>query len=262
MDDASTDDTPKAMAGAADAQLRFFRFPENRGPAACRNLGLREARGRFVAFLDDDDVWLPAKLARQIAAVSPYEDAGPAFCFTGVLHQEGPDQYEPAQPLLTAGRPLGDFIFVDGGALTISAVLVDRDLAANFGFDETLRQHEDWLFYLRLEAAGARVVQVRAPLTVIRVDPLRNSLSHRFDVAEIRAWLTAVGPFLSDAAAAAYRAKIYAKRLLRYGHVLEGLTYLAAGRRQGLISTRRILSTLVFAVAPPLHRALTRRRSP
>jgi glycosyltransferase involved in cell wall biosynthesis len=64
-DDGSTDGTA-ALVASYGGQVHYVRQP-NAGPAAARNLGLRMARGQFVAFLDQDDLWHPEKLARQLA---------------------------------------------------------------------------------------------------------------------------------------------------------------------------------------------------
>ncbi len=64
-DDGSTDGTAAVVAGYG-GQVRYLGQP-NAGPAAARNLGLRAARGEFIAFLDQDDLWHPEKLARQMA---------------------------------------------------------------------------------------------------------------------------------------------------------------------------------------------------
>ncbi len=68
VDDASSDATPEIAASAAqrDARIRLLAQPTNAGPGRARNLALREATGRFVAFLDADDLWLTGKLERQI----------------------------------------------------------------------------------------------------------------------------------------------------------------------------------------------------
>lgn len=67
IDDGSSDETPEvgATLEAQDERVRFFRT-ENRGPAHARNLGISEARGRYLAYLDADDRWRPNKLERQL----------------------------------------------------------------------------------------------------------------------------------------------------------------------------------------------------
>ena len=68
-DDCSTDDTPAVIEGyaAKDPRIRLIRQPRNGGPALARQAAIEQAQGRFIAFLDSDDLWLPAKLERQVA---------------------------------------------------------------------------------------------------------------------------------------------------------------------------------------------------
>jgi len=67
VDDGSTDETREALVPFfSDHRVRYF-YQENKGGAAARNLGIREARGEFIAFLDHDDVWLPEKIEKQLA---------------------------------------------------------------------------------------------------------------------------------------------------------------------------------------------------
>jgi teichuronic acid biosynthesis glycosyltransferase TuaG len=68
-DDCSTDQTAaivESMA-ASDPRIKLIRQPRNGGPALARQAAIEQAQGRFIAFLDSDDLWLPAKLERQIA---------------------------------------------------------------------------------------------------------------------------------------------------------------------------------------------------
>ena len=68
VDDGSTDATPEVVAAAADSRVTLVRRDEPYGPPAARNLGAGRASGEWVGFVDDDDVWGPDKLARQLAA--------------------------------------------------------------------------------------------------------------------------------------------------------------------------------------------------
>ncbi len=90
VDDCSRDDTGAIAAEFArrDARVRFVRNEANRGPGPTRNEALRRARGRWVAFLDADDLWDAEKLERQVAFM---QRGGHAFSYTGyrVLSEDG-----------------------------------------------------------------------------------------------------------------------------------------------------------------------------
>lgn len=67
VDDCSDDDTIDVIQGFMDERIRLYRARENCGAAVCRNKALRESNGRWIAFLDSDDLWHPEKLSKQIA---------------------------------------------------------------------------------------------------------------------------------------------------------------------------------------------------
>lgn len=89
-DDASTDRTAAIVAAAAaeDARVRLIRLEQNGGVARARNAALAAARGRFIAFLDSDDLWLPPKLQRQVAFMQA-EDAAVSYTAFRRIDQTG-----------------------------------------------------------------------------------------------------------------------------------------------------------------------------
>jgi len=111
IDDGSTDSSPAIMQSYAqiDPRIRCLRttFPKvARGPAAARNSGIEVAKGRFIAFLDCDDLWLPSKLERQLGFMKEH---GAAFTYTwyDVINEDGHvvDQRKP-KPLTRTYREL------------------------------------------------------------------------------------------------------------------------------------------------------------
>src|SRR5581483_4950061 len=76
-DDCSTDRTPAIIAeiGARDPRVKLIRMPKNGGPALARQASIDQAQGRYLAFLDSDDLWLPAKLERQLASAGQKQAA-------------------------------------------------------------------------------------------------------------------------------------------------------------------------------------------
>jgi glycosyltransferase involved in cell wall biosynthesis len=86
IDDASTDHTADFVADCGDDRVRYYRHDENRGESASSNTGLLLARGEYIAFLHDDDVWLREKLAKQVSLL---DASGPQVgaVYTGYIPQ-------------------------------------------------------------------------------------------------------------------------------------------------------------------------------
>ncbi len=82
-DDASTDNTPQAVEDFSDDRIRFTRCDNNNGVAVLRNNAVKSSKGEYIAFLDDDDEWLPSKLEKQIRLLEGSPDKLGAV-YTGI----------------------------------------------------------------------------------------------------------------------------------------------------------------------------------
>lgn len=90
VDDCSDDDTDEVVKGFNDTRIKYFKNEKNSGAAVSRNRALREAKGKWIAFLDSDDLWLPEKLEKQIGFM---EENGYKFTYTD-YREVYPDGHE------------------------------------------------------------------------------------------------------------------------------------------------------------------------
>jgi glycosyltransferase involved in cell wall biosynthesis len=155
-DDGSTDATPEVALSYGGA-VRFV-TQATAGPAATRNLGLRAARGAFVAFLDADDRWHPEKLARQMARFAARPDL--EVSVTRIQHFWIPELAEEAARFRDDPR---------AGALAgyvSMTLLARRTLFDSIGhFDESLWHTDTGDWFLRA-AAGGTVIEMLADVLV------------------------------------------------------------------------------------------------
>jgi glycosyltransferase involved in cell wall biosynthesis len=195
VDDGSQDDSV-ARATAIGPPIRVV-TQANAGPAAARNRGIRESRGRYVAFLDADDVWLPGKLQAQLAAFGAHPDAivvyGPFLFWREGAGNDSRDMV--VHPRATADAIgsgwLYPSILLDSLVCIITA-MVRRELFEAIGaFDEGLRTGEDYDFWIRAARLG-RCIHLEQPLACYRLHQGGTTLVPRercneYDVV-INAW--------------------------------------------------------------------------
>jgi glycosyltransferase involved in cell wall biosynthesis len=115
VDDGSSDSSSRLArdsAGAHPSRVRYLDHPDhvNRGMSASRNLGIRHARGRFIALLDADDVWLPSKLEEQIALLEKYPEAGMVCGASEYWHSWNPAAAPSPDKIIMVGSPLDQLI--------------------------------------------------------------------------------------------------------------------------------------------------------
>jgi len=155
VDDCSTDSTPQIVNEFAeqDPRIRYFRLPENSNlPAVPRNYGIEQARGKYVALLDHDDLWSPQKLQRQIRVLEADETLAMAHShlwvrrngrsFPGLFYLPSPRQSVATESKLKKRN-----------VIQCSSVVIRKDVLQGLGgFDESLnlRAVEDYHLWFRV----------------------------------------------------------------------------------------------------------------
>jgi teichuronic acid biosynthesis glycosyltransferase TuaG len=184
VDDGSTDESA-AMVEAAiceDSRFRLLRKPIKCGPSAARSLAVAAARGRYIAFLDADDLWLPEKLARSVEWMTEH---GYGFIYHDYRHishdgsrvgglVKGPEELN----LHTLHTRRGT------GCLS---VVIDRERIPEFRIPERCRYlHEDFCIWLSLIEQGHRGHRLPTDLGRYRVSEQSRSANKL--IAAAQAW--------------------------------------------------------------------------
>ena len=200
VDDGSSDGTASMVAGLRDGRVRLLRRERAGGVSAARNRGIAGASAGWIAMMDDDDLWAPDKLARQLDAA---EAGGRAWAYAGAV------EIDPDGRLLGGAPPLAPEDLVAGlhrrniMPAGSSNVVVRADTLSRVGaFDEGLRHLGDWDLWLRLAATGLPACAPE-PLVAYRIHESQATLDttgmleearllaarHGADPASIYRWL-------------------------------------------------------------------------
>ena len=200
IDDGSTDGTERMIHSLRDDRIALIRHETPRGVASARNAGAKAGRGIWIALLDDDDLWAPDKLARQLIAA---RQAGTEWVYGGAVEIDDAGRLlggeRPPQPELLVQQLTRRNLMPAGS----SNVVVKADTFHSAGgFDEKLRHLADWDMWLRLTRSGPPAC-VSAPLVAYRLHRSQATLDtrgmiaeaevlrdrHGADVISIRRWL-------------------------------------------------------------------------
>ena len=183
--DGEDGETSEVLRGISDARVRVIKLAESVGGAEARNIGVRAAHGEWVAFLDDDDEWLPHKLSRQVTGRS--HAAWPVVS-SRMIVRSGEREMERPLRRYEPKRPVSEYLFCrklvgDGPyALQTSTLMVRRELMLAVPFRKGLRRHQDWDWVLRAEpVAGVEFDVIEEPLAIYGADCGRERVGRSED---------------------------------------------------------------------------------
>ncbi|MBL8014066.1 MAG: glycosyltransferase, partial [Candidatus Omnitrophica bacterium] len=192
VDDGSTDNTRDVVAAFAPAVEYIYK--PNSGPAATRNVGIAKARGEFVAFLDSDDLWEPAKIEKQLQCFEENPQAAMVSSNFRYIDGKGRIIKDPGSE---PGYQPSDFIIKDmlrvRFPFATPAFLIKKEIFAKIGtFNERLRISEDLDLLIRI-GTNYQVGYVDEVLVSVR---MHDSHSMR-ETPRYQIWLNSVTVYRS-----------------------------------------------------------------
>ena len=179
VDDGSTDNTASVLQEQYAQKLTYIRM-ENSGLPAARNTGIKAVRGTYVAFIDDDDLWFPDKLQRQITLMQNNPSLGLVYCGCYKIGEDGAvlSETRPAH----RGELLEYLLRSNCIVGSASAVMVTHEVFSRAHyFDETLKACEDWDLWIRI-ARYYQIDFIAEPLVKLRIHP--QSMQNNIRVME------------------------------------------------------------------------------
>ena len=202
-------ETTIALSGIADPRVRVVTLPQSAGGASARNVGVANARGEWIAFLDDDDEWLPGKIESQMALATSCDCAEPIVSCRFIARTGAVECIWPSR-LPYAAESISDYLLVRGGLertegfIATPTILARRTLLSRVMFTSGLKRHQDWDWVLRAtREPEVRVVFCPEALVVCNMQS-EKSTSRKSDWQSSREWIQTVKPLISKRAYASF----------------------------------------------------------
>lgn len=143
VDDASEDETERLATDYAnkDRRIKYFRNAKALGAGGSRNIGILRATGKYISFLDDDDLWMPEKIERQVQAMKHFD----AVLCASVLQRNGRGWGRFDKPIVQPGD-LRKGNLLGGNSILMAEISVTKENL----FDQTLPSGQDWDLLIRI----------------------------------------------------------------------------------------------------------------
>lgn len=170
VNDCSKDDTEKIVKEYCEfnCKIKLFNNDKNSGPAITRNKAIKHAKGKFIAFLDSDDVWLPEKLEIQISTML---ENGYVFTYTD-YHRISENGLTPGKIIRTPNK-LSYFQLLRNTAITTSTVILNVNATGKIVMRDTY--YDDFTCWLEVMKRGFIAYRVKEDLLKYRIAPLSIS---------------------------------------------------------------------------------------
>ncbi len=208
--DGPDESTVRALSHIPDPRLKVIILPTNGGPSQARNIGVQRAQGEWIAFLDDDDEWLPQKLELQLEMGMRSPHHFPVVVSRFIAHTSKGEQIWPRR-LPSPDEPLSEYLFVRNslflgeGFIQTSTFFAPKALLTQVPLGNALNRHEDWDWLLHVNAMpGVGIEFVSEPMAIWYSDIGRQRLSNIQDWKYSLNWIRSVQDLVTPRAYAGF----------------------------------------------------------
>ena len=198
--DGPDEETKEVLRSVSDRRLHVIFNPRSLTAAGARNIGVKYAKGEWIAFLDDDDEWMPSKIEKQMALASN-RDAVLISCRSRVITPI--ETSVRPQVIYDNSLPLDEYLFdrrslfSGSGFIQTSSYLMPRSLFDRARFDVE-SPHDDWDFLLHLsKQLGVRIETVPEVLVILYSEEQRPSLSTSSTWQKSLFWIDSIRPIIT-----------------------------------------------------------------
>lgn len=182
VDDCSSDHTVDVVCSIEDPRVRCFSLSQNRGACYARNFGAKQINGRYIAFQDSDDIWLPTKIEEQIRYLKQ-GNFDIVFCGMDRITMDQEHFYYPESGFDEGRDAFEQILFAN--RISTQCVFLKAEVMKLVQFDTAIRKYQDWDFAIRV-AKSFRIGYLAKALVIseIQADSISTVVS-KYDALSV-----------------------------------------------------------------------------
>lgn len=241
--------TVEALAHVSDKRVRVIGLPTNQGGSHARNVGVTAAQGDWIAFLDDDDEWLPQKIEVQLNIAQRSRHSLPIVSSRFVARTPEAEYIWPRR-VLSPEENVSEYLFSrkglfqGEGLMATPTLLVRRELLVRLPLSTGIKKHQDWDWVLRAARyKGVGFEFSEEPLAFVRMGSVHDGVSNSDDWSFSLQWIKEKREYVSPRAYAAFILTVVADQASRHAPLRKYLTLAFESFKNG---SPRLLHLLLY----------------